>query len=56
VYLLVFHTFINEMHGSRSKIPSKKISSSSVVWRDLTPALKGGAGENFWVQWMQQGI
>jgi hypothetical protein len=24
VYLLVFHTYINEMHGSRSKIPSKK--------------------------------
>jgi hypothetical protein len=24
VYLLVFHVYINEMHGSRSKIPSKK--------------------------------
>jgi hypothetical protein len=24
VYLLVFHTYINEMHGSRSEIPSKK--------------------------------
>jgi hypothetical protein len=24
VYLLVFHAFINEMHGSKSKIPSKK--------------------------------
>jgi hypothetical protein len=24
VYLLVFHTYINEMHGSRSKIPIKK--------------------------------
>jgi hypothetical protein len=24
VYLLVFHACINEMHGSRSKIPSKK--------------------------------
>jgi hypothetical protein len=23
VYLLVFHAYINEMHGSRSKIPSK---------------------------------
>jgi hypothetical protein len=22
-YLLVFHAYINEMHGSRSKIPSK---------------------------------
>jgi hypothetical protein len=24
VYLLVFHAYINEMYGSRSKIPSKK--------------------------------
>jgi hypothetical protein len=24
VYLLVFHAYINEMHGSRSKIPSTK--------------------------------
>jgi hypothetical protein len=24
VYLLVFHAYINEMHGSRSKISSKK--------------------------------
>jgi hypothetical protein len=24
VYLLVFHAYIKEMHGSRSKIPSKK--------------------------------
>jgi hypothetical protein len=24
VYLLVFHAYINEMHGSNSKIPSKK--------------------------------
>jgi hypothetical protein len=24
VYLLVFHAYINEMHGSRSKIPIKK--------------------------------
>jgi hypothetical protein len=24
VYLLVFHAYINELHGSRSKIPSKK--------------------------------
>jgi hypothetical protein len=29
------------MHGSRRKIPSKKISSGSVVQRDLIPALKG---------------
>jgi hypothetical protein len=40
-YLLVFHVYINEMHGSRSKIPSKKISSGSVARRDLIPALKG---------------
>jgi hypothetical protein len=25
VYLLVFHTYVNEMHGSRNKIPSKKL-------------------------------
>jgi hypothetical protein len=24
MYLLVFHAYINEMHGSRSKIPNKK--------------------------------
>jgi hypothetical protein len=24
IYLLVFHAYINQMHGSRSKIPSKK--------------------------------
>jgi hypothetical protein len=25
VYLLDFHAYINEMHGSRSKIPSKNL-------------------------------
>jgi hypothetical protein len=25
VYLLVFYVYINEMHGSRSKIPSKNL-------------------------------
>jgi hypothetical protein len=25
VYLLVFHAYINEMHGSRNKIPSKNL-------------------------------
>jgi hypothetical protein len=25
VYLLVFHAYVNEMHGSRSKIPSKNL-------------------------------
>jgi hypothetical protein len=39
VYLLVFHAYINEMHGSGSKISSKKISSGSAEWRDLIPAL-----------------
>jgi hypothetical protein len=29
VYLLSLHAHINEMHGSRSKIPSKKFSSGS---------------------------
>jgi hypothetical protein len=32
---------VNEMHGSRRKIPSKKISLGSVARRDLIPALKG---------------
>jgi hypothetical protein len=38
VYLLAFHAYIKEMHGSRSKIPVK-ISSGSVAKRDLIPAL-----------------
>jgi hypothetical protein len=29
------------MHGSRSKIPSKKISSGNVAQRDLILALNG---------------
>jgi hypothetical protein len=33
--------YINEMYGSRSKIPSKKISALSVARKDLIPALKG---------------
>jgi hypothetical protein len=41
VYLLVFHAYINEMHGSRSKIAGKKFSSDSVARRDLISALKG---------------
>jgi hypothetical protein len=38
---LIFHAYINEMHGSRNKIPSIKISLDSVARRDLIPALKG---------------
>jgi hypothetical protein len=41
VYLLVLHAYINEMHDSRSKIPSKNFSSGSVARRDLIPGLKG---------------
>jgi hypothetical protein len=40
VYLLVFHAYINETHGSRSKI-TRKISSGSVARKDLILALKG---------------
>jgi hypothetical protein len=40
VYLLVFHAYIKEMHGSRSKIPGK-CPVGSVARRDLIPALKG---------------
>jgi hypothetical protein len=39
--MLVFNAYnINKMHSSRSKIPSKKISSGSVEQTDLIPALK----------------
>jgi hypothetical protein len=41
MYLLDFRAYIDEMHGSRRKIPSKKMSSGSVARRDLIPALKG---------------
>jgi hypothetical protein len=30
VYLLVFRAYINEMHGSRSKIPSKEIRQAAL--------------------------
>jgi hypothetical protein len=40
VYLLVFHTYINEMHGSRSKIPSKK--SRPYIYDFKLLALLGG--------------
>jgi hypothetical protein len=36
-----FHAYINEIHGSRSKIPSKKISSGTVSRTNLIPALNG---------------
>jgi hypothetical protein len=38
---MVFHAYVIEMYNSRSKIPSKKISSGSVAGRDLILALKG---------------
>jgi hypothetical protein len=38
--MLVFHAYVKEIHGSRSKIPSKKILSGSVAQRDLIPALR----------------
>jgi hypothetical protein len=30
LHLLVFHEYINEMHGSRSKIPSKKYRQAAL--------------------------
>jgi hypothetical protein len=48
VYLLVFHAYVNEMHGSRSKIPSKKIWSDSAARRDLIPVLKSYYGVFAW--------
>jgi hypothetical protein len=41
LHLLGFYATINGMHGSRSKIPNKKISSGSVARKDLIPGLKG---------------
>jgi hypothetical protein len=38
VYLLFVHTYIKEMHGSRSKIPSKKSRQA---------ALRGGFNSGF---------
>jgi hypothetical protein len=40
VYLKVFDAYIKEMHGSKAKSPIK-ISTGSVVLRDLIPVLKG---------------
>jgi hypothetical protein len=39
VYLLVFHAYIKEMHGSRSKIPSKK--SRPYIYDDKFLAVLG---------------
>jgi hypothetical protein len=39
LHLLVFHAYINQFHGSRSKVPVKNFSGS-VVRRDLIPVLK----------------
>jgi hypothetical protein len=38
VYLLIFYAYINEMHGSRSKIPSTNIFH---IYTTL----------NFWLYW-----
>jgi hypothetical protein len=38
--LLAFHTYINEMHGSRSKIPSKK-SRQAALRGGITSGVKG---------------
>jgi hypothetical protein len=49
VYLLVFHAYINEIHGSRSKTPSKNlvhiiiiiiiiIQSVSLFWQEPDPS------------------
>jgi hypothetical protein len=35
------------MHGTKSKIPSKKSRQGSVARRDLIPALKGLYGDSF---------
>jgi hypothetical protein len=40
LHLLVFNAYINDMHGSRSKIPSKKISSGSAARRNFNSGVK----------------
>jgi hypothetical protein len=40
VYLLDFHAYINEMHGSRSKIPSKK-SRQAALRGEFNSGIKG---------------
>jgi hypothetical protein len=52
VYLLVFHAYINEMHGSRSKILSKKISSGSCT-EGFNSGVKGLKKNNTLTQEMQ---
>jgi hypothetical protein len=41
VYLLVFHAYINEMHGSRSKIPVKNLVHIYIYIYVEFPALLG---------------
>jgi hypothetical protein len=31
--MLIFHAYINEMHGSRNKIPSKKSRLAGIYFR-----------------------
>jgi hypothetical protein len=40
VYLLVYHAYVNEMHGSRSKIPSKK-SRQAALREGIYSGVKG---------------
>jgi hypothetical protein len=40
VYLLVFHAYVNEIHGSRSKIPSKK-SRQAALRGGFNSGIKG---------------
>jgi hypothetical protein len=39
--MLVFHAYINEMYGSRSKIPSKKFRHAALRGGISITALKG---------------
>jgi hypothetical protein len=41
LHLLVFQAYVNEMHGSRSKIPSKIFRQVALRGGILIPAFKG---------------
>jgi hypothetical protein len=41
VYLLAFHAYIYEIHGSRSKIPSKKSRQAALCGGGFNSGVKG---------------